>query len=92
VARIGPANGTSATAFSERVGDDSRLDSAGQRSAAARVVAHSSQPASRTAVGEALASFAVIEIGHGSRSELACEPVRRAPQLGLFGGVTGIHK
>jgi hypothetical protein len=78
--------------LSQRVGDDRRLDSAGERSAVAPVLAQLEPAGVAHRLGEALASVSVIEIGHGSRSELACEPVRRAPQLGLFGCVTGIHK
>src|SRR5262249_19007027 len=35
---------------------------------------------------------AVVEIGHGTRAELASQAACGAPQLGLFRGVAGIHR
>ena len=75
----------------QRVGDDGRLDSAGERIAVAPVVAQLEPAGVAHRLGEALAPLAVVEIGHGPRSELACQPAGGAPQLGLFGSVAGIH-
>ena len=77
--------------LSQSVGDDGRLDPAGERIAVARVVAQLEPAGVAHRRGEALASLAVVEIGHGARSELASQPARGAPQLGLFGRVADIH-
>ena len=40
---------------------------------------------------ETCAPALVVEIGDRRRAELAREPMRGAPQLGLLGGVAGVH-
>ena len=75
----------------QRVGDDGRLDPAGERIAVARVLAQLEPAGAAHRLGEAPAPRAVVEIGHGTRSELASQTAGGPPQLGLFGRVAGIH-
>ena len=75
----------------ERVGDDRRLDPARERSTVASVLAQLEPAGVAHGLGEALAARAVVEVGHGSRSELARQLAGGAPQLGLFGCVAGVH-
>src|SRR5262249_48096803 len=75
----------------QRVGDDRRFDPAGQRIAGVLALAQLQPAGASPRLGEALAPLAVIEIGHGTGSELASQAAGGAPQLGLFGRVAGIH-
>ena len=78
--------------FPQRVGDDRRLDPAGERSAVAPVVAQLEPAGVAHRLGEALGPRRVVEIGHGPRSELPRQLAGGAPQLGLFGRVAGVHR
>ena len=75
----------------QRVGDDGRLDPTGQRSAVAPVLAQLEPAGVAHRRGEPLAALAVVEVGHASGAELACQSAGGASQLGLFGRVSGIH-
>ena len=78
--------------FSECVGDDRGLDPAGERSPVASVVAQLEPAGVAHRLGEALAALAIVEVGHGPRSELACQLAGGAAQFGLFGRVAGVHQ
>ena len=78
--------------FSQCVGDDRRLDSAGERTAGVRLLAQLEPAGVADRLGEAAGSLAVVEVDHRPRSELASQAARGAPQLGLLGGIAGVHR
>ena len=77
--------------FRECVGDDRRLDPAGERPALVSVVAQLEPAGVAHGPGEALGARRVVEVGHGPRSELPRQLAGGAPELGLFGCVSDVH-
>ena len=75
----------------ECVGDDRRLDAAGERRALVCVVAQLEPAGVAHGPGEALDARLVVEVGHGPRSELTRQLAGGASEFGLLGCVSDVH-